>query len=259
MTANGSQQIQAVSVIPPFNTINPSIWFAQIEAQFNNAKIIEEKDKFSHLLGNVDTSIAEIIYDLASSTHENTYTLAKERINNAFKESDENKIKKLTSKLELGDSKPSQLLRKMQQLAGKDISGKALKTFWMAKLPPNMQNILIISDEPIDKIAIMADKIAENTSKPENHNFCHSINKTLEDRIKSLEERINKLENQDKIIIQNKPHPRSYSRSREREKNNSKNINKTTYNGLCYFHFKYGDKCRKEKCYEPCNYSQKNE
>ncbi|GFX68410.1 retrovirus-related Pol polyprotein from transposon opus [Trichonephila clavipes] len=56
---------------------------------------------------------------------------------------------------------PSQLLRKMRALAGTDVSEKALRTLWLDKMPDSVKCIVIVSEEHLDKIAAMADKIVE--------------------------------------------------------------------------------------------------
>ncbi|GFQ72605.1 uncharacterized protein TNCT_631841 [Trichonephila clavata] len=56
---------------------------------------------------------------------------------------------------------PSQLLRKMHALACTDVSEKALRTLWVDKMPDSVKGIVIVSEEHLDKIAVMADKIVE--------------------------------------------------------------------------------------------------
>lgn len=91
----------------------------------------------------------------------NKYADMKDRILNTFKESKNICIKRLLTGLELGNLKPSQLLRKMQTLGDtKDSSDKVLRTLWLEKLPDSVKNI-VISEEDLKKLAKRADKIME--------------------------------------------------------------------------------------------------
>ncbi|UYV61937.1 hypothetical protein LAZ67_1007106 [Cordylochernes scorpioides] len=92
---------------------------------------------------------------------------AKERLLRTFKDGESKRIRKLLSGIELGDLKPSQLLQKLRSLATEDLSVKFIKTLWLEKLPQAIQQILIISEEELDKLAVMADRIAELNPKAE--------------------------------------------------------------------------------------------
>ncbi|GFY79180.1 hypothetical protein TNIN_127721 [Trichonephila inaurata madagascariensis] len=63
--------------------------------------------------------------------------------------------------MELGDRRPSDLLRQMKSLAGSSISDELIKSLWLQRLPQQTQAILSISKDSlyINNIAEMADKI----------------------------------------------------------------------------------------------------
>jgi len=67
----------------------------------------------------------------------------------------------LLSELQLGDDKPSQLLRKMRELDGKSLSNDFLRGLFTQRLPANIHSILLISSESLENIAKMIGKIAE--------------------------------------------------------------------------------------------------
>ncbi|KFM70170.1 hypothetical protein X975_05035, partial [Stegodyphus mimosarum] len=71
------------------------------------------------------------------------YAAAKERFLNTFKESENKRISRLITGLELGDMMKSQLLRKMRSLGSNDISDKVLRTLWLDKMLDAVKNILI--------------------------------------------------------------------------------------------------------------------
>lgn len=157
---------------PQFFSKNPHVWFFQVEAQFVNAGITVEKTKFNHLIAIISPEFTENILDIIIDEAGDKYSRAKDRLIGIFKESDEIKLKRLTSKIELGDQKPSQLLRKMRQLGGGEITDTALRTFWLEQLPKSIRAILTISSESLEKIAEMADKMIESNR---NSDECYSI------------------------------------------------------------------------------------
>ncbi|UYV62951.1 hypothetical protein LAZ67_2002602 [Cordylochernes scorpioides] len=62
---------------------------------------------------------------------------------------------------------PEKIRIKLKSLATEDLSDKFIKTLWLEKLPQAIQQILIISEEELDKLAVMADRIAELNPKAE--------------------------------------------------------------------------------------------
>ncbi|UYV80878.1 hypothetical protein LAZ67_19002069 [Cordylochernes scorpioides] len=141
----------------------PEIWFYQVEAQFSINGISQEMTKFNYLVAQLEPHLVENLWDIIQDPQNKTkYSSAKDRLITIFKESEEKKLRRLLTGLELGDLKPSQLLRKMKILKSKeDISDKVIRTLWMDKLPENIKNILVVSKEDLDSFAEMADKIQE--------------------------------------------------------------------------------------------------
>ncbi|GFY19338.1 transposon Ty3-I Gag-Pol polyprotein [Trichonephila clavipes] len=162
MTEAEKFEASGVSIkIPPFWFDKPEIWFYQVEAQFRICRITSEETMFSHLVAQLEPRVLEDIWDIVKDSNPNKYTATKERLLKIFVESENKKMKRLLTGIELGDMLPSQLLRKMRALAGTDVSEKALRTLWVDKMPDSVKCIVIVSEEHLDKIAAMADKIVE--------------------------------------------------------------------------------------------------
>lgn len=241
-------EVDKVSVkLPPFWVEKPEIWFCQAEAQFLIAGITTETTKFNYLLAQLEPRFVENIWDLVTSGETNKYSLAKDRLLALFKESEERQIKKLVSELELGDMKPSQLLRKMKGYGGTNVSDKILKTLWLDKLPSNIRSILSISDENVEKMALMADRMFEMRTVDEvQTTTTQPLPSTSALSVQELLLRIEELEKQVR---------RSRSHSRNRFRSRSKSRSKFDKNGkYCYYHFRFGRNCRPEKCVLPCQW-----
>lgn len=249
---SGSAEASKVSIkIPPFWTEKPEMWFVTIEAQFKIAGITCDETKFNYLIAQLDPKFMENIWDIIQNDTPNKYAAAKDRLLSTFKESENLRIKRLLTGLELGDLKPSQLLRKMQALGDtKDVSDKVLRTLWLEKLPDSVKNIIVVSDEDLEKLAKMADKITElnpnmELAKVDKETPSYAA---LLDKISSLEQQIASLHVQ-----------RSRSRTPHRRAGRYRSQSRKRYdpNGkLCYYHFRFGKKCLPEKCKQPCSWQQ---
>ncbi|XP_055928009.1 uncharacterized protein LOC129959211 [Argiope bruennichi] len=157
-------QVSHLSVkIPPLWRNNIKLWFIQVESNFALAKISNDLTKYNHLIASIDPETLSAVADiLLAPPDTNKYDALKTRLIAEFSASENEQIRRLLSELHLGADKPSQLLRKMRELGGgTSIKDDFLKTLWLQRLPSEMQAILLISSEPLDNLANMADKIAE--------------------------------------------------------------------------------------------------
>lgn len=245
---------------PPFWPEKPEIWFYQIEAQFRG-KVRTEAAKFNQLVANLEVKYLENIWDIVSNEEiANKYTAAKDRLLNIFKESDDKQLRKLLTGIELGDLKPSQLLRKMQSLAGADVSDKALKTLWLDKLPDSIKNILLVSNESLENVAIMADKIIEmnprtdvykvsKVSNNDNAVLPNELFASLVSQIAALERKVDALQ----FRSRSRSPDQSRSHSRDSRANRSRSRGRYNPQGkYCFYHFRFGDRCFTNKCKPPC-------
>ncbi|UYV75620.1 hypothetical protein LAZ67_13000775 [Cordylochernes scorpioides] len=91
---------------------NPEICFFQVEQQYFITGITSEATEFNYLVAQLELKYIEIIWDIVENVAaSNKYSFANKRLLNAFQESESKKFKRLISGIELGDSKPSQLLK----------------------------------------------------------------------------------------------------------------------------------------------------
>lgn len=258
-------ELNKVSIkIPPFWTDKPEIWFYQVEAQFNINEITREETKFNYLVAQLEPKYVENIWDIISSDSLTKYSDSKTRLLNLFKESENVRIKRLITGIELGAMKPSQLLQKLRTVATADVSEKLIKTLWLEKLPDYIKNILLVSEEDLNKLAIMGDKISDMNPKSEifatsnktesvNDSTASFVNNELLSRIASLEQQISQLcvSRQSRPKFRNNENrSRSQSKSRQRYNPNGK---------LCYFHYRFRNRCFPDKCTQPCSWDKRND
>lgn len=160
---NAAVATNAVSVkIPPFWPSDPELWFAQVEAQFALKQITAQKTKFSHVVAALSPEAATEVRDLVlSPPATNPFDVLKASLTERVSLSKRQKIQQLLHAEELGDRKPSQLLRRLQQLYGNS-DGDLLRELFLQRLPSNVQvGLLSHPDKSLAELALMADGMME--------------------------------------------------------------------------------------------------
>lgn len=164
----GRSECSRVAVkVPPFWPNNVRLYFAQVEANFRVSNVTQEQTKFDTLVAALDSQTlshaTDLVYDPPKVT---PYKKLKDRLISEFEVSRSGKVRLLLHDLELGENKPSWLLRQMRELSGGRLEDTFLKDLWFERLPPGMQAILATSTEELSKLADIADRIAEYSAGP---------------------------------------------------------------------------------------------
>ncbi|XP_058987782.1 uncharacterized protein LOC131806915 [Musca domestica] len=237
-----SMEVSRVAVkAPPFWRSDPLLWFKQMESQFIMAGITQDSTKFHTIVASIESSILEKVSNIiVDPPAENMYDTLKEKLISSFSDSEEKRLKKLLTNVELGDKKPSELLSEMRSLSQGKVSNDILKQLWMQRLPSQMKAILSVSEDSLDKLSTMADKIADS-SESDVCSFSPSST-----RLEEIEKKLQTLCTQ--INSFRKSRSRSKSSSSRNRRSNSGSKSKP----YCWYHFKFGEKAR--KCLAPCNY-----
>lgn len=239
-----SINVSRVSVkAPPFWKGDPNIWFAQIEAQFALSGITNDTTKYYHVISAVDTEILTQVTDIIQGPPEaNKYDTLKARLINIFTDSEEKKLRKLLSEVELGDRKPSTLLNEMQRLGGSALSSELLKSLWLQHLPVATQSCLTVTNGTVEELSKLADKIME-IGQPRSVATVSSdpTAELLKQLIKDVAEL--KIERQSRREYDQKRSSRSRSRSTFKPW-------VPASDGLCFYHTNFKHKAK--KCVEPC-------
>lgn len=262
-------EIHRVTIKPiQFIKTAPKLYFIQMEAQFTLAGITRDNTKYNHILGTLDPTYLTSVMDLIECPpSENKYVTIKERIINEFQQSDQHKLRILLREIELGDLKPSQLLRKMKELSKNALSDDALKTLWIERLPEQIRPVISISDGDLNKVAIMADKMLEITSyNAVSEVATHANSNRQEPQIAALAKQIEELskrfsqfsndrnQSQQRSNSNNRGRSQSRDNSQNRRRSFSRPQNDSSY---CFYHFKFGAMAR--KCSEPCKFKAEAE
>ncbi|CAM1293461.1 Uncharacterised protein r2_g254 [Pycnogonum litorale] len=155
--------IQTVAVkLPNFWPVDTQLWFNQVEGQFIAWRITSQLTIYGHVISVLPPEIATEVRDLIiNRPATNPYDQLKKAIRARTDESRIIKMKQVLTTGELGDRRPSQLLRTMEQLSeGSNVHAQPLfQELFLCRLPAHVRAILATAGEAmsLSKQAAMAD------------------------------------------------------------------------------------------------------
>jgi hypothetical protein len=231
--------------VPPFWTEMPDLWFAQIEAQFKRMRVTSEDTKFTIIVSQADPQLLSSVGDIIRRPPtKDPYTVLKRRALERYTDSEQTRLRKLIGHSDLGDRRPSELLREMERTAGEAYDATFIRSLWIQRLPANIRaGLATRPDDPTEKLANTADRLHEiydtevaamqtkpNTATPNDvQEQIRDLKKALEKLTREVRDSRNQGTSQSRI--------RKTSRSRD---------------GICFYHEKFGAAAR--KCQKPCTH-----
>ncbi|XP_033321457.2 uncharacterized protein LOC117217746 [Megalopta genalis] len=241
--------------VPTFWPEQPALWFLQIEAIFALNGITADATKFYYVVSQLDTKYVAEVEDIfaAPPETEKYETLKRELILRLS--ASKSKILQLLEQEEIGVRTPSQLLRRMQFLAGKIVSDSSLRTLWASRLPAMTKNIVnALAYLPLGKVAEIADQLQEEAAK----NQVASVSTARKDPIERLLDRMEQLEMRIAELCRSRSPKRSYQpnyrgRSKSKDRRRSASPRKKEH---CWYHQTFGK--RSTRCRPPCTYGAGN-
>ncbi|XP_045521220.1 uncharacterized protein LOC123712257 [Pieris brassicae] len=124
--------------------------------------------KFNIVVSKLGKDVIQQITDiLFSPPEQDKYGALKKKLLNIFEESETRQLQKLISEMDLGEQKPSQLLRRMKDLAREKLPDDTLRISWQTHLPQAVRAVLAVTEtKNLNKLANVADKVAESIQPP---------------------------------------------------------------------------------------------
>ena len=167
-TTTATSTVAAVNVkLPPYWPADPQVWFAQVEAQFTTRGITAQKTKYDYIVASLSPEIATEVCDLIlASPTDNAYNRLKDQLIKRTTTSEQKRLQQLLNAEDLGDRKPTQVLRPMQQLLGENASTceqSLLRERFLQHLPASIRMVLASTPDTtgLEDLAQLADRIME--------------------------------------------------------------------------------------------------
>lgn len=157
--------ITVQSRIADFWTIKPRLWFHHFESIVDPQRP-SDLHKAQLLTARLSRDELSQVSDILDNPPETMrYQALKDRLISAYSQSDTYELQQLLTELELGDMKPTQLLRKMRELSkNKLIPEDTLRLLWLGRLPHFVRAVVTVCGTvDLNSVASIADKIMESS------------------------------------------------------------------------------------------------
>ncbi|XP_049269298.1 uncharacterized protein LOC125757647 [Rhipicephalus sanguineus] len=255
----GAEGIATVQIhLPSFWPQNPAAWFTHVEAIFALRRITSQQAKYCHAVSALSTEVVAEFHDLVCTPHETTpYDHFKTTVLQRKSVSVRRRLQQLLNEEELGDRRPSELLRRMQQLLSGcklDVNSPLLRELFFQRLPQNVVLALATApdDLPLDKLAEQADRVADYAAGGTVATASSVPLSQLEDRQSRLEQLIDDL-----AETVNALRPPSHPRRRDRDYRPRLSPRSSSRSGprrrvYCWYHSNFGASAR--QCRPPCSW-----
>lgn len=168
------------------------------------------------------------------------------------------------TEMELGDQKPSQLLRRMKELARGKIEGETLKILWQGHLPSSVQAVLTVtSTKDLEELAVIADKIMDTHQSVQVSEVARSQPQpstsfevaAIMAEIAMINLKINEM-NAERSRFRNRSRGRFRSCPRNRSQSRPRRTPESP-DWLCQYHWKF--RGRAYKCVAPCSWKNNSQ
>ena len=243
--------------LPPFWPADPDVWFAQVEAQFNTRGITSQKTKYDYVVASLSPEYATEVRDLILTVPDHPYDTLKRQLIQRTCLPEQRRIHRLVHSLELGDHKPTQLLRRMQQLLGGSAiaaEGPLLRELFLQRLPANVRLVLApsIEGKSLEEIAQVADSVIDIAPPHVSAITPPSTEvESLRAEIKELKELVSTLTPRPRSPRPRSPSPSPSLRRRQLRFQSPPPLSAPTTT-LCWYHRRFGDRAR--NCTPPCDH-----
>lgn len=241
----------------PYWPRSPDSWFIALEAQFAVNRITSDTAQFYLTLQSLDEKAIQTCRDVVTRPPEaGKYLALKKAILTRLGESEDSRLTRVIHDLDLGDKRPSELFRDMQNLAEDQISNAVLKKLWLQRLPSQMQAILAVSTENIDVLIKLADQIDISLKPSSCHSVANSTTKapeythlpTASSEFDELKHEMSEIKSQLSAVKAN-----SVKKNRCAHCFQSNAARKNTASNICWYHQRFGENAI--HCTSPCSFS----
>ncbi|XP_043193668.1 uncharacterized protein LOC122366003 [Amphibalanus amphitrite] len=261
--------------LPPFSTEETELWLSQVECALGVAGITDDLTRYQVLVVNLPTEVAVQVRDVISSPAPSYATLTA-ALRERLAQSRASRLEALLRHQQLGDQRPSELLRRMQgELAMAGVlpaDNGLLRTLYKQRLPQSARAALSLlpEDIPLPELAAAADRFMEaNTPalsvsavhqapQPPNQSALDQLTASvaaLTAAIGQMQTDVTSLRqgNYGQQDQQHRYRGRSNSRHSRARSPSQRRGQQQQLNQLCFYHHRFGAAAR--KCSEPCSWT----
>lgn len=256
--------LQSVAIkLPPFWPADPALWFSSIEAQFALRGVTTQQTKFYYVVAALGPQEAAEVRDvIMSPPAETPYDRIKEALTKRTTATEQERLQQLLSLEVLGDRKPSQLLRRMQQLLGDQASkmdDSFVRHLFLQRLPSTVRMILTAATaKSTEVLAQMADNMMDacppTIAATEAKSFDATAPGTADSaNIESLRTEVAQLSALVTKALQRQKSPGPRRRPSPHRSSFDQTSAAAANSSYCWYHASFGSSAR--RCRPPCSFA----
>lgn len=275
--------------LPQFTPEEPELWLLQVECAFDVSGITSDELRFKHIVANLPPSIAAAVKDVIRTSR--SFAALSAALQNRLAQSRADRLQALLSRQQLGDQKPSALLRSMRgELAAAGdapVDTELFRTLFLQRLPQPVRAALALlpADSSLDKLAEAADRYLEAsgpdpriaavvstppppvaTPAPAASSATAAPSSGIDVVVASLVAKMERLEASNRRLEDALVRGRSHSRRRQTPRSSrpptpgpwarSPSPVTAASRRLCWYHQRFGSDAR--RCTPPCSWQTEN-
>nr|CAI5857727.1 unnamed protein product [Callosobruchus analis] len=168
---NEREALKSIALpFPPYNPQHPALWFRQIESCFYCTGITDEVIKYHILISRLEPGVAELAQDFLPKDNDETtdkYSQLKTKIISIQITKNE------LEKQQIGERKPSEFLRCLEQIASKNPSFPThlIRSIWISSVGPHVSNVLLTNpNATLERLCFIADILHSEDQKKQQAN-----------------------------------------------------------------------------------------
>lgn len=250
--------------LPTFWDGDAELWFLHIEALFRSHRIASQRSRFDFVVAALPQATAAIVRDILRAPPDNPFDHLKDELIRRTTASEQRRLQQLLTSEELGDRKPTDLLRRMHQLLGDRpdrVEEPIFRELFLQRLPSNVRMILSASEiASTEALARMADRIMEvntpaiatlSSTTPSSNQAVDRLER-LNDVVLQLSRKMDQLSSEVSSLRVTESSFSSNRRGSSRFRPRASRSPSAEASGLCWYHKRFGDMAH--RCISPCSY-----
>ncbi|KAF0299550.1 hypothetical protein FJT64_027732 [Amphibalanus amphitrite] len=282
--AETAQRPLASFRLPPYTPEEPDLWLLQVECAFDISGVSSDELRYKLLVANLPATIAVQVKDVIRTSR--SFTALCDALKSRLAQSRADRLQSLLSRQQLGDQKPTALLRSMRnELAAAGdapVDTELFRTLFKQRLPQPVRAALALlpADSALDALAEAADRyldasgpdprVAVVTAPPpqpatpapaQPSAGLEAVVATLVAKMDSLQASHRGLEASNRRLQDALRRDRGRSQSRRRRAPSSsrpptpaRSPTPTNEDDLCWYHQRFGSRAR--RCESPCSWAE---
>jgi hypothetical protein len=254
LPANPAQveEVTKLSFVAPKYEDDATLWFRQLEAKFEVARIRSQSSKYYLAFGNIPGVLLKpVVASLGDpATSATPYDDLKNTVLGRESLSSMQRIDSVLKDVIMGDRRPSEYYGHLKDLAKGNFSDEVIYNIWLMRIPISIKSTLIVlQNEPLKRRLQVADELGEmqamcGPAMGTQISAVDNKDRFAEFKLEIMKEMRSMMENMLSRTSRSSSRDREVSRVRNNSRQRNRNSGRREFD-FCWHHYKFGDKASK--------------